>query len=152
MIRSNRIRAAGAAPLALLGLALLAGCAGGAEERQQAQSAQAAVVGMPESTLLSCAGVPERSATADGTRFLTYVSRGGGWGGGPSTSLGLGTGSGGTGVGIGFGFPLFGGGGGRASECEATFAVRDGVVQQLRYGADSDLAQCRRIVQNCLAR
>ncbi len=140
------------APLALLGVALLAGCAGDdAESRQQAAAAQSALVGMPESALLSCAGVPERSAAADGTRFFTYTARGGGYGGGPSTSLGLGTGSGGTGVGLGFGFPLFGGGGG-PRECEATFAVRDGVVQQLRYGPGSDAGQCQRIVQNCLAR
>jgi hypothetical protein len=137
------------APAALLAAGLLAGCAGDEASRQQATAAQTALVGIPESTLLSCAGVPERSAIADGTRFLTYVARGGG-GGGPSTSFGLGTGSGGTGVGIGLGFPLLGASGPRI--CEATFTVRDGVVQQLRYGIDADPYQCQKIVQNCLSR
>ncbi|WP_207477052.1 hypothetical protein [Arenibaculum pallidiluteum] len=126
---------------------LLAGCAGDTESRQQATAAQTRLVGMPEARLLSCAGVPERSADAGETRFLTYAARSVGYGG-PSTSVGVGGGSGGVGLGLGLGFPLFGGSSG--GSCEATFTVRNGVVQQLRYGAGDDPGQCYRIVRNCL--
>jgi hypothetical protein len=130
---------------------LLASCANPNADR--AADARQLLVGMPKETLLSCAGVPQRSATVDNSEFLTYTSSDY-IGGGPSTSIGVAGGSGGSGVGIGLGFPLFGGGGGYSSSCEANFTIRNGVVQQLNYtgssGASASLGQCYRIVENCL--
>jgi hypothetical protein len=131
----------------------LASCANPNADR--AADAQRVLVGMPKETLLSCAGVPQRSAVVDNSEFLTYVNTTYS-GYGPSTSVGVAGGSGGTGVGIGFGIPLFGGGSpGYSSTCEATFTVRNDVVQQLSYtgsgGSSASLGQCYRIVENCLA-
>ena len=135
-----------------LAAGLLASCANPNADR--AADARQVLVGMPKETLLSCAGVPQRSAVVDSSEFLTYTSANYG-GGGPSTSVGVAGGSGGSGVGIGLGFPLFGGGGGYSSSCEANFTIRNGVVQQLNYtgssGASASLGQCYRIVENCLA-
>jgi hypothetical protein len=118
----------------------------------RAADARQVLVGMPKETLLSCAGVPQRTAQVDNSEFLTYTSSDYS-GGGPTTSFGVAGGSGGSGVGIGLGFPLYGGG--YSSSCEANFTVRNGVVQQLNYtgssGASASLGQCYRIVQNCLA-
>jgi hypothetical protein len=133
-----------------LAAVLLASCANPNADR--AADARQVLVGMPKETLLSCAGVPQRSAQIDNSEFLTYTSSDYS-GGGPSTSIGVAGGSGGSGVGIGLGFPLFGGG--YSSSCEANFTVRNGVVQQLNYtgssGASASLGQCYRIVENCLA-
>lgn len=132
----------------LAGMALV-GCAEG-PRAQVAQQAQTALVGMPKSRLLSCAGVPARQAAADGREYYTYV-HGSGYGyGGPSTSIGVGGGSSsGVGVGLGLGFPLFGGG--SSGYCEATFVLQNGVVQQVNYPAGSYLPDCGSIVQNCMA-
>jgi hypothetical protein len=136
-------------PLAAIALA---SCAN--PNADKAADARQVLVGMPKETLLSCAGVPQRSATVENSEFLTYTSSDYS-GGGPSTSFGVAGGSGGSGVGIGLGFPLFGGGGGYSSSCEANFTVRNGVVQQLNYtgssGSSASLGQCYRIVENCLA-
>ncbi|HYG87793.1 MAG TPA: hypothetical protein VD978_16155 [Azospirillum sp.] len=126
---------------------MLAGCAEG-PRAQLAQQAQTALVGMPKSQLLSCAGVPTRQATADGREFFTYVHGSGFAAGGPSTSIGIGGGSGNVGVGLGFGFPLFGGG--SSGFCEATFILQNDVVQQVNYSAGSYLPDCGSIVQNCM--
>ena len=134
-----------------LAAGLLASCAN--PNADLAADARQALVGMPKETLLSCAGVPQRSAVVDSSEFLTYVSSDYS-GGGPTTSFGVAGGSGGSGVGIGLGFPLFGGGGGYSSSCEANFTIRNNVVQQLNYtgssGASASLGQCYRIVENCL--
>ncbi|WP_246149181.1 hypothetical protein [Skermanella pratensis] len=131
--------------------AALASCANPNADR--AADARRTLVGMPKETLLSCAGVPQRSAQVDSTEFMTYTSREFG-GGGPSTSFGVAGGSGGSGVGFGIGIPLFGGGGGYSNSCDATFTVRNGVVEQLSYtgsaGASASMGQCYRIVENCL--
>jgi len=135
-----------------LAVGLLASCANPNADR--AADARQVLVGMPKETLLSCAGVPQRSAVVDNSEFLTYVSSNYS-GGGPTTSFGVAGGSGGSGVGIGLGFPLFGGDGGYSTSCEANFTIRNGVVQQLNYtgssGASASLGQCYRIVENCLA-
>jgi hypothetical protein len=134
-----------------LAAGFLASCANPNADR--AADARQLLVGMPKETLLSCAGVPQRSATVDNSEFLTY-SISDYSGGGPSTSFGVAGGSGGSGVGIGFGIPLTGGGG-YSTSCEANFTIRNGVVQQLNYtgssGASASLGQCYRIVENCLA-
>jgi hypothetical protein len=134
----------------ILAAGALASCADPNADR--AADARQVLVGMPKETLLSCAGVPQRSAQVDNSEFLTYTSSDYS-GGGPSTSIGVAGGSGGSGVGIGIGFPRVGGG--YSSSCEANFTVRNGVVQQLNYtgssGASASLGQCYRIVENCLA-
>jgi hypothetical protein len=137
-------------------LALGAGVAGCANPRaDEAMRAQDVLVGMPVETLLSCAGVPARRASVDNSEYFTYVGSRTVGGYGPTTSLGFGFGSGGSSAfGLGLGVPLGGGGGTRVDGCEATFTIRNGVVQQVRYtgveGA-SDAAQCYPIVENCLA-
>jgi hypothetical protein len=56
-------------------------------------------------------------------------------------------------LGLGFGAPYYGYA--QTESCEATFTLRNGVVERVVYGgADSfgagRLAQCYRIVQNCM--
>lgn len=140
------------AALTLMGL-VLAGCAH--EEADQALYAQRALIGMPKQTLLSCAGVPSRQANADGgLEYFTYSSEslqprpslngwGGGWGG-PHRYGGWGGGMG------------WGGDDVVNRNCDATFTLKNGVVQQVVYGSATDspsgrLGQCYAIVQNCLA-
>ncbi len=118
----------------------------------QALFAQSALVGMPKATLLSCAGVPDRQAAVDNREFFTYrsarvVSY-------PSPSVGVYGGGWGPHYGYGLGYPAYG------SEiasfdCDATFSLRNGVVERIVYGGTSGgaarLGQCYAIVQNCLA-
>ncbi|HSK39540.1 MAG TPA: hypothetical protein VK943_07210 [Arenibaculum sp.] len=138
-------------------LAALAGLAACANPRaDDVLRAQDVLVGMPAQTLLSCAGVPDRRASVDNLEYFTYATAAETGGYGPSTSVGLGLGSGGsTRFGLGLGFPLGGGGYGIAEEaCEATFTLRDGTVEQVRYtgaSSGSELARCYPIVENCLA-
>lgn len=118
----------------------------------QALFAQNALVGMPKGTLLSCAGVPDRQAAVDNREYFTYrsariVSY-------PSPAVGLYGGGWGPHYGYGLGFPAYG------SEissfdCDATFSLRNGVVERIVYGGSSGgsarLGQCYAIIQNCLA-
>ena len=145
------------AAAALLGLAACAD-----PEADAALAAQSALVGMPKSTLLACAGVPERQTRAGTQEYLTYQSGsfsyqapppppGYGWGG------------------YGWGVPGWGGPGWRRGldydpwdyypplpgtirdeRCLATFTLDRGVVERLVYRATSR-ASCAAIVQNCLA-
>jgi hypothetical protein len=138
------------AALAGLGLATSVGaCAN--PQADAALYARSALLGMPKDTLLGCAGVPDRSAVSDGTEYMTYTS----------ARLDVRT----VGVGGWYGYPYGWGGGAWAPatdtyadtvSCAATFIVRDGRVIGLNYGGASDpgaerLAQCYRIVDNCLA-
>ena len=104
----------------------------------QALLARDVMVGMPKSTLLSCAGVPERLLAFDNQEFLTYHSSRiisyPGWGGY-------------------WGWPAY------AADivvidCKATFTLRNGLVEQITYGGGSSragrLGQCYTIVQNCI--
>src|SRR3954454_22104349 len=50
----------------------LASCAN--PRADEALFAQQAFIGMPKQTLLSCAGVPERSTTVDNLEYFTYTS------------------------------------------------------------------------------
>ncbi|ALG72489.1 hypothetical protein VY88_32745 [Azospirillum thiophilum] len=143
-------RALAVAALAAAGT--LAGCANPAAD--EALVAQTALIGMPKETLLSCAGVPERQAAVDNREFFTYRSSrlvsypsppplgyyGGGWGW-PYHGYGYG--------GAGYGYEV------SSYDCEATFSLRNGVVERVVYGGTSGgsarLGQCYAIVQNCVA-
>src|SRR5690349_1517692 len=61
--------------LALLGLSTLALMSCANPRADEALFAQKAFIGMSKQTLLSCAGVPQRSATADNMEFYTYTSQ-----------------------------------------------------------------------------
>lgn len=128
----------------------LAACANPAAE--QALFAQNALVGMSKSTLLSCAGVPERQATVDNREYFTYrssrlVSY-------PSPTMGFYGGGWGPRYGYGWDWPTYGGTEIASFDCDATFSLRNGVVERVVYGGASGgttrLGQCYAIVQNCL--
>lgn len=145
-IRSSALpRAAG-----LLVLSALAACAN--PRADEALFAQTALIGMPRQTLLSCAGVPERTATVDNLEYFTYrsarvVSF-------PSTAFSfVGTRYAGD-VGVAVGIPLYAQDV-RSYSCEATFTLRNGRVERIVYTGDDSsggarLAQCYNIVENCL--
>ena len=143
------------APLALV----LAATACANPRIDEALVAQDLLRGMPKQTLLSCAGVPVRSAAVDNVEFLTYrssqvtyVDRGPRFGffGGFSEHRSA--------YGVGLGLPLFGTGSesyGESVACEATFTLRNGIVERIVYGGTEGpygrLNQCYNIVENCLA-
>lgn len=137
---------------ALLGLSACAN-----PQADQAAYAQQAFVGMPKQFLLTCAGVPTRSASVDNVDYYTYTSER------LVTTPGAGPR-----FGVGFGHyrpwsPWYGWGVGfddypetETRDCQATFTLKDGVVQRIVYNSASDgqaarLGQCYRIVENCLA-
>ncbi|HYG86059.1 MAG TPA: hypothetical protein VD978_07350 [Azospirillum sp.] len=140
--------------LRLAGLGLLAACANPAAD--SALYAQNALVGMPKQTLLSCAGVPDGQAVVGDREFFTYrssrivsypvttVGAFGGWGRPWGHPWGWGP-----------GWPAFYGADVRSYTCDATFTLRNGVVERLVYGGapggGSTLGQCYHVVQNCLA-
>ncbi len=128
----------------------LAACANPAAD--QALFAQSALVGMPKSTLLSCAGVPDRQAVVDNREYFTYrsarlVSY-------PSPAVGFYGGGWGPHFGYGLGWPAYGAEV-ASFDCDATFSLRNGSVERVVYGGSSGgatrLGQCYAIVQNCLA-
>ena len=122
---------------------------------EEAIYAQSALVGMPRALLLSCAGVPARTAQQNDLEFFTYASqRIEGSPGGVGVGFGAFSGRRHSALGFGFGAPYYGGYAATES-CEATFTLRNGVVERIVYGgADSlgtgRLSQCYRIVQNCM--
>ncbi len=129
--------------IATLAAPALAGCAADGAVGE-ALHAKRALVGMSKQTLLSCAGVPERQATADGQEFFTYTS------GRIVSTPGSYPGR--------WGWPYWGPGWGwpayapevRSYACEATFTLADGVVRQVVYSGGSSAGQCVAIVANCL--
>lgn len=138
---------------ALLGLSACAN-----PQADQASYAQQAFVGMPKQTLLSCAGVPTRSASVDNVDYYTYTSERLVTTPSPGPHFGFGYGFGYRrpwspwGWGVGFDdYPDT-----ETRDCQATFTLKDGVVQRIVYNSASDgqaarLGQCYRIVENCLA-
>lgn len=136
----------------LAGLALLLGLGACASPRADAALyAQNALLGMPKQSMLSCAGVPDKTAVIDNLEYATYVSRqtqtrsyattsvmGGGpgwWGGGLTVPL-YDTST-------------------DTSSCQTTFVLTNGVVTGITYGGDTSggvqrLNQCYYIVENCL--
>ena len=136
------------AAVLLCGLALV-GCAD--RHAGEAGSAQSALVGMPKTVLLSCAGAPDRMESVDGTEILTYATqpmhrRSSG----PTGSFGM---AGGSGGGFGMGLGLSFGTGSDRSGCVATFTIVADRVSRLVYrdeaGKPGDA--CYAIVENCLA-
>lgn len=151
VVARRRARRHAARAVPALALLALAACAN--PRAEQAAMAPQLFVGMPKQTLLSCAGVPERTASVDNLEFYTYASRS--VYSTPASSLGL---YGGRyyrpwGYGFGYGFPATGYDVQERS-CEATFTLRNGAVERLVYGGDSGgdsrLSQCYSIVENCL--
>ena len=139
----------------LLGAAAvaLASCAN--PRADEALFAQQAFIGMPKKTLLSCAGVPERSTAIENMEYFTYTST-------RTVAYQSYTPFMGPGryYGYGYGYPFYGGYAPtydfRSFSCQATFTLRNGVVERLVYGGPegigpSQLAQCQTIVENCLA-
>jgi hypothetical protein len=133
---------------------LVAGCA--SQQADQAAFAQKALVGMPKERLLACAGAPDKMATADATEYYTYTSQrlvstpnlrgsfGYGYGRRWSPFFGY------YGLGYDDGPDI------QSQDCKATFIIKNGAVQGIVYGSDSDgpsarLSQCYRIVENCLS-
>jgi hypothetical protein len=117
----------------------LSGCT--IQRAQTAARARAEMVGMSKGELLSCAGVPVRQDRADGLEFLTYASGGDSVGStvvsqtSPSTAFAVGKST--------------------RRYCEATFVLKDGVVQRVNYqGRTGGLLtrgeQCAFVVENCL--
>ena len=121
-----------------IAIALLTGaCANPAAD--QALYAKDAMVGMPKTTLLSCAGVPERQMAFGSQEFFTYHS-------GRIVSY--------PGWSSYWGWPGYAGDV-SVIDCEATFTLRNGLVERIVYGGrtggSAGLGQCYTIVQNCLA-
>ncbi|WP_157619132.1 hypothetical protein [Skermanella stibiiresistens] len=127
--------------LLALGSAVLAGCANPRSEA--AAQANTALVGMPKELLYSCAGVPDNSQQVGDVERLTYVRGmtvthvenddddfviGGRRFFRPRTTVHR-----------------------QDFQCEATFTVRDGVVESLDYNQGRDLESCGTIVQTCMA-
>lgn len=127
-------------------------------QADQALFAQQAFVGMPAETLLSCAGVPARQASVDNLDYFTYTSE-------RIVSRSIPS----AGIspywhpwyGWRYASPFWGFGNDRTEvesrNCDATFTLKNGVVQQVVYNSASDgrsarLGQCYQIVENCLAR
>ncbi len=133
--------------LPILVVPWLSACASAAAER--AALAQQALVGMPRSQLLSCAGVSERSREHTEGEYFTYENQR--IFSTPTASVGVFGGGGG--FGYGFRAPLATQV--ESSRCEATFTLIDGRVTQLVYtsvagGGRSRFAECAAIVDACL--
>jgi hypothetical protein len=117
---------------------LLAGCA--MQRAGVAERARTEMVGMSKKDLLMCAGVPARQERVDDLEFLTYTGGGDSVGAAYARST-----SPATAVAVGKRTQRY---------CEATFTLKDGVVQQVRYsgrtgGLLSRGEQCAFIVENC---
>jgi hypothetical protein len=106
-----------------------------------ANRAQKELVGMKKIDLLSCAGVPHRQQQSDDLEFLTYT------GGGDSVNVGVASAtSPSTAIVTGKS---------KRRYCEATFILKDGIVQKVNYqgrtgGLLSKGEQCAFIIENCL--
>lgn len=150
MGRSRSVRRRAALALAVM---VLAACAD--TRINAARYAQSALIGMPEQTLLSCAGAPDKRASVDNYDYYTYRSRRTDVY--PSMNMGLGYGFYHGGMGY-WGAPPWPDDSVdvRTAACEATFTLKNGTVRQLTYGGPNGdvpgrLSQCYYIVQNCLA-
>ena len=117
---------------------VLSGCV--FQRARTAQSAKSALVGLTKDELLSCAGVPTRSERVNGREYLTYV------GGGDSRGSIVSRRDGSDRVSV---YST------QQRYCEATFILKDGVVQKVFYrgrtgGLLTEGEQCAFIVEGCL--
>jgi len=123
---------------------VLAVCVSGCAKQYRAEvasRAQTELVGMTKKNLLSCAGVPVRQERVDELEFLTYSGGGDSVGAGVATSI-----SQSTAIATGIRNRRY---------CEATFILKDGIVQKVNYqgrtgGLLTKGEQCAFIVENCL--
>jgi len=127
--------------IALAATLALVGCANPRSEA--AARAGTELVGMPKEMLYSCAGVPDRTQLVGDAERLTYargttythvetdyddVFIGGRRFVRPQTTVHR-----------------------QNFQCEATFTLRDGVVEKLDYSDGRDLELCGTIVETCVA-
>lgn len=117
----------------------IAGCT--FQRASLATRAQTELVGMAKKELLFCAGVPIRQERIDDLEFLTYS------GGGDSVGVAVATST----------SPSTAMATGKRTRryCEATFILKDGIVQKVNYqgrtgGLLTKGEQCSFIVENCL--
>jgi hypothetical protein len=128
----------------LCALTLLASCtADRAARADAANRAQVEMIGMSKKDLLLCAGVPVREAHAEDLEFLSYSAGGDSVGGGVAVAT-----SPNTAVAVGSSHRRY---------CEATFALKDGIVQKVTYqgrtgGVFFKGEECGFIVENCVKR
>lgn len=132
---------------------LLGGCMGIGDTSSQAATRQK-LIGMSQSQLLACAGVPDRSRVEGTVEYMTYenammtADRRAGFD--LTTGFGIGTG---VGVETGFSTPI-GEEAVRSDYCEATFTVASGRVADVTFntaGGFNRFDQCRTLVQSCIA-
>ncbi len=142
-------------PLGLAGFAGLAACASNPRS-DLAELAQTALIGLPRSELLACAGVPPRSRVEGDREFWTYGSERLYAQPGPGLGIGVGLFGGSGNFGYGIGLPLYGGRGDLSSSyCEATFTLENDRVTRINYAGiagygQTRYSQCYYIVQSCL--
>ena len=108
--------------------AMLAGCAVSAS--RTAEKAQSSLVGITEEQLYTCAGVPHREAATPDVHVLTYFASGGATMNKNATRI-------------------------RSRYCEATFVLRNGIVQSVRYTGNTGrlltkYRECEPIIRNCV--
>jgi hypothetical protein len=123
----------------LLGAALASGCA--VQRAEIANRAQSEMIGKSKKDLLGCAGVPLRQERVDDLEFLTFG------GGGDSVGTAVVTST----------SPSTAVASGKSAHryCEATFVLKDGVIQRVNYqgrtgGLLTKGEQCAFIVENCV--
>ncbi len=131
--------------VALCGL-MLGGCT--FQRAEIASRAQTELIGMSKKNLLQCAGVPIRQEHIEDLEFLTFA------GGGDSVGGAVATGSSTSGIGTSTSRASVFGKSTRRY-CEATFVLKDGIVQKVNYqgrtgGLLTKGEQCAFIVENCL--
>lgn len=118
----------------------VAGCA--VQQRaEMATRAQSELIGMSKKDLFSCAGVPQRQAHVDDLELLTFSGGGDSVGGAVATQTSPST--------------AVASGKTTRRYCEATFVLKDGVVQKVNYqgrtgGLLSKGEQCAFIVEHCV--
>jgi hypothetical protein len=111
------------------------------QRAEMASRTQKELVGMSKKNLLSCAGVPSRQERVEELEFLTFT--------GGDDTVGTGTANS---VSPNIMFGVY-----RAPQrsCEATFVLKDGIVEKVNYqgGTGGSLTKgerCAFIVENCL--
>jgi hypothetical protein len=128
--------------LTAFSISLFLGISGCVIQRAQiASRAQTELVGMSKKDLLLCAGVPLRQERVEDLEFLTFAGGGDSIGSAVASSTSLNTA---TVVGKS-----------ARRYCEATFVLKDGLVQKVNYqgrtgGLLTKGEQCAFIVENCV--